>query len=369
MSKDRPHITFYLYHLAGGGAERIAVNLMRSFVQLGLKIDLVLNTKTNSPYLSMVPPEVRILELKAWFRRGLPKLINYLRQEQPMVLLSSLHYSNEIAILAKHLAFVPTKVVVSEHNTLSLNAKQKNNELKWSILLTKILYPWANEIVAVSHSAARDLAQVSGVSLKRIHTIYNPVISSELLDKSKEALDHPWFTPTEPPVILGVGRLSEQKDFSTLLRAFAQVRRVKPARLMILGEGLEEKKLKALAAELRIEEDFVLPGFQQNPYPFIAKAAVFALSSLWEGLPTVLIEAMALGTPVVATDCPGGSAEILDNGKYGSLVPVGDSKALADAILEILSGNVKLVDSAWLEQFTLKNASQQYLDVLGISVH
>ena len=366
MPKDSPHITFYLYDLAGGGAERIAVNLMRSFVELGLKIDLVLNTKTNSPYLSMVSPEVRILELKAWYRRGLLKLITYLRQEQPMVLISSLHYSNEVAILAKHLAFVPTKVVVSEHNTLSLDAKQKNY-YDWSIFFTRILYPWADEIVAVSHSAAQDLAQVSGVPLKRIHTIYNPVISSELLDKPKEPLDHPWFAPTEPPVILGVGRLSEQKDFSTLIRAFAQVRQVIPARLMILGQGLEEKKLKALATELGIEEDFALPGFQKNPYPFIAKAAVFALSSLWEGLPTVLIEAMALGTPIVATDCPGGSAEVLDNGKYGSLVPMGDSKALAEAILSILSGNVKLVDSAWLEQFTLKTASQKYLDVLGIA--
>ncbi|RMF25250.1 MAG: glycosyltransferase [Cyanobacteria bacterium J083] len=369
MPKDRPHIAFYLYNLSGGGAERITVNLMHNFIQLGLKIDLVINTKTNSPYLPMVPPEVRVLELKLGSRKGIPKLITYLRQEQPLVLLSSLHYNNEIAILAKYLAVVPTKVMVCEHNTLSLRAKRQNSGLKWAILLTRMLYPLSNGILAVSHSVAQDLAQVSGIPLKRINTIYNPVISSGLLEQSKEPLDHPWFAPSEPPVILGVGRLNEQKDFSTLIRAFALVRQEKPARLMILGQGAEEKKLKALAKELDIEKDVAFPGFQSNPYPFIAKAAVFALSSLWEGLPTVLIEAMALGTPVVATDCPGGSAEIVNNGKYGSLVPMGDSQALAEEILSILSGNFKLVDSAWLEQFTLKTASQKYLDFLGICMN
>ena len=368
MAKDRLHIAFYLYNLSGGGAERIMVNLMHSFVQLGLKIDLVLNTKTKSPYLSMVPPEVRILELKLGVRKGIPKLISYLRQEQPQALLSSLHFNTDIAVLAKVLSGVSTKVVVREANHLSRKARNSSNLQERLVpLATRLTYPWADGIVAVSNGVAKDLAQITGLPRSRITVIYNPTITPELFNKSQEPLDHPWFQPSEPPVILAVGRLEPQKDFPTLIRAFAKVRKKQSARLMILGSGQEQARLERIVQELNLEKDVAMPGFIKNPYNYMKQAAVFVLSSAWEGLPNALIEAMALSTPVVATNCPSGPEEILDRGKYGMLVPVGDKDKMAEAILSTLSGNYQPVDSNWMQQFTLETAVEKYLDVLDIA--
>ncbi len=181
---------------------------------------------------------------------------------------------------------------------------------------------------------------------------------------AQEPLEHPWFTPGEPPVVLGVGKLEAQKDFPTLIRAFARVRRAQPARLVILGWEPDRPQLEALVSELGLEDDVALLGHVGNPYPYMARAAVFVLSSHWEGLPTVLIEAMAVGTPVVSTDCESGPAEILDGGKYGSLTPVGDSQSLAEAILNVLVGQSREIAPAWLNHFTLETSTQQYMKVL-----
>jgi glycosyltransferase involved in cell wall biosynthesis len=170
-------------------------------------------------------------------------------------------------------------------------------------------------------------------------TIYNPVVTAELFKMAREVPDHPWFESGAPPVVLGVGRLARQKDFPTLLQAFARLRSERPVRLMILGQANNQRttverqaELRALAGKLGVADEVALPGFVHNPYAYMAHAAVFVLSSRFEGLPTVLIEALACGLPVVSTDCPNGPAEILENGKYGALVPVGDAFALAKAI-------------------------------------
>lgn len=367
MSENKPDIAVYLYRLLGGGAERVMVNLLQGFVQRGLKTDLVLNKQEGS-YLTQVPSQVRIIDLSApkpW-RNGLPSLVRYLQKERPAALLTGLHYNNEIAILAKRLAFASTRVVVSEHNTLSLRVKREKNEQK-SALTARLFYPFADAVVAVSQGVAKDLSLVTGMPLNRIQTVYNPVILPDLIAKAKQPVDHPWFAPGEPPVILGVGRLEEQKDFPTLIEAFAIVKQERPARLVILGKGKQQQKLNALVKELGIENDVAFLGFAQNPYSYMAKASVFVLSSIEEGLPTVLIEAMAVGTPVVATNCESGSDEILDNGKYGELVPVGDRDAIASSILRVLSGNTKSVPPAPLQQYRLETVTQQYLDILGIS--
>ena len=370
MSSERPHVAFYLYGFYDGGAERIIVNLMRSFVKRGLKIDLVVNTKTKSPYLSMLPPEVRILEFKVGYKKGLPKLISYLQQEQPQALLSSLHYSTDIAVLAKRFSGVSTKVVVREANHLSTEVRNSRNlKERLASLATRLIYPWADGIVAVSEGVAKDLAHITNLPRSRIRVIYNPTVTPELLNKSQEPLDHPWFKEGEPPVILAVGRLEPQKDFPTLIRAFAKVQKLQSARLMILGSGKEQASLNQLVQELDVEKDIAMPGFAKNPYNYMRKAAVFVLSSAWEGLPNALIEAMALGTPVVATNCPSGPEEILDRGKYGKLVSVGDEDKMAEAILSVLSGNFQPVDSDWLQQFTQETAVEKYLDILAISLY
>jgi glycosyltransferase involved in cell wall biosynthesis len=344
------------------------VNLALGFVEQGLKVDLVL-AKAEGPYLSRVPEEVRVVDLGA--RRvlySLPGLVRYLRRERPQAMLSALNYANIVAIWAKLLARVQTHLVVSEHNTLSCSTQNASSvRVKLLPLLIKIFYPYADAVVAVSHGVAEDLITMTGLPMEKVKVIYNPVITPELFAKAEEPLDHPWFRPGEPPVVLGVGRLTKQKDFPTLIRAFALVRKERPARLMILGEGEERPKLETLARELGIEEDFVLPGFVENPYKYMKRASAFVLSSRWEGLPTVLIEALALGVPVISTNCPSGPAEILEHGKWGCLVPVGETHLLARAILEILQNDVRIPShkTAW-ERFSKENAVIAYLQVLGI---
>jgi glycosyltransferase involved in cell wall biosynthesis len=226
-------------------------------------------------------------------------------------------------------------------------------------------YPWADAIIAVSDGVADDVARVTSLPRESITTIHNPVVTPELQEKMRAPLDHPWFAPGNPPVLLAVGRLVDQKDFPTLLKAFARVRAVRKARLIILGEGKERPELEALTGKLGVASDVDLPGFVLNPFPYMIRASALVLSSAWEGLPGVLIEAMACGCPVVSTDCPSGPAEILNGGAYGPLVPVGDDAALAKAILSVLEAppdSERLRAQAAL--FSVDRATDQYLQVL-----
>jgi glycosyltransferase involved in cell wall biosynthesis len=367
MPEINPRVAFFIGFFGGGGIERVSANLAHGFVDLGIQIDLL--TSPDSPHLWRMPTITRIVDLKApTLYLSLPGLIRYLRRERPDVLVAADHYQNEIALMAKLIAGVPTRVVVSEHNQLSKTV-QNATKLKGKLapLFTRFLYPWADGIVAVSQGVAKDLSDTANIPLSRIQTIYNPVISPEMLDSAKEPLEHEWFAPGAPPVILGVGKLESQKDFPNLIRAFAKVRQSQLARLVILGWGPDRPQLEALIKELGLEADVQLLGYMQNPYAYLARSAVFVLSSAWEGLPTVLIEAMALGIPVVSTDCESGPSEILADGKYGYLTPVGDSEALADRILQVLSGQPKSLDSSWLAQFEVETATQKYLNILGFA--
>lgn len=367
MSESNPHIAFFIGSFGGGGIERVTAHLAHGLVKSGIKIDLVLN-RSESPHLWRMPSETRIFDLKQpRLSLSLPGLVQYLRRERPSALLAADHYLNELALLAGHIAGVPTRIVVAEHNQLSKTA-QNGSQMKARLapLFARFLYPWADGIIAVSNGVAKDLANTASLPLNSIHTIYNPVITPELFISAKEPVEHPWFNSPEIPVILGVGKLEAQKDFPNLIQAFARVRQTRQARLVILGWGSDRPQLEALIQELGLQDDVDLPGYVQNPYAYMARSTVFALSSAWEGLPTVLIEAMALGIPVVSTDCESGPSEILAQGQYGYLTPVGNSEALADAILHVLSGNAKVVDPVWLEQFGLESATHKYMQVLGI---
>jgi len=198
------------------------------------------------------------------------------------------------------------------------------------------LYPLSDEIIANSQGVADDLAKVINLPRERINVVYNPTISPNLFKKAKRDLHHPWFDCDEPSVILGAGRLEPQKDFSTLIDAFWNIKRRQNARLMILGEGSRRSKLEEQITKMNLEDEVSLPGFTDNPYKYMRNASVFVLSSSHEGLPNVLIEAMACGCPVVSTNCPSGPSEILDDGKYGPLIPVGDPDRLAEAIVTVL---------------------------------
>jgi glycosyltransferase involved in cell wall biosynthesis len=227
------------------------------------------------------------------------------------------------------------------------------------------LYPRVDQIVAVSEGVAEDTAAIARIPRGRISVIRNPVITPELTILAAGPCPHPWLEDGGPPVILGAGRLERQKDFPTLLRAFARLRRERPCRLVILGDGGGREALTALAAALGVSDDLQLPGFQANPFCWMSRASLFVLSSAWEGSPNVLTEAMALGTPVVATDCPSGPREVLAGGRFGPLVPVGDAEALAEAMAQTLDKPLpRPVLKAAVAEYNQTESARRYLAVL-----
>lgn len=362
---SRP-IAFFLPSLRGGGAERIMVNLAHGITERGLALDIVL-AAAEGPFLDQVPATARVVDLRAGrMLRSLRPLVQYLRTERPKVLVSTQSHVNLIALAAAKLARQGTPVVVTEHNTLSQTSRRDGSVMgrAWPRLL-RAFYPQAASIVAVSQGAADDLSAVSGLRRDRIEVIYNPVISADVLAAARGRPDHPWLQPGEPPVVIGVGRLTPQKDFATLIRSFAEVRRHRSARLIILGEGEERVALTALAREVGLgDDDIALLGFRPNALAYMAASTVFALSSAWEGLPTVLIEALAVGAKVVSTDCPSGPREILQGGRFGALVPVGDVPALAGAIVDALDRPAAPPPAEALRPFTRDAAVDRYLHVI-----
>lgn len=347
-------IAFFLPSLAGGGAERTILNLAAGFAERDLDVDLVL-ARAEGPYMTAVPAAVRTVDLAA--KRAATStmpLAGYLRRERPLVILSALWHANLVAMWARRMANVPTRVLVSAQNTLSQGVG--NSPLARARLtpfLLRRFQSWADGIVAVSGGVAEDLTGPIGLKQERIHVIYNPIITSDFLHAAQQPNSHPWFGPGQPPVILGVGRLTWEKDFPTFLRALRRVRDKSRVRGLILGEGPDRAQLEDLVRELGLEEDVQLPGFVENPGSFMARAGAFVLSSRSEGLPTVLVEALALGTPVVATDCRSGPREILKDGRLGALVPTRDPEAIADAVIDAVTKRRQLVAAeAWLPYTT-----------------
>jgi len=353
--------------LSNGGIGKMRIHLTRELVKRGVKVDLLLG-REEGPYFQNVDPDVRIVRLGTSHAvRSLPKLIRYLRREHPDVLVTERIRVNVAAIRARRFARVKTRIYAGIHTAMSREIKNLRPEKRKTHLpLMQRYYPQNDGYIAVSKGVAEDLVNMIDVPAGKIHVVYNPVVTKDLLTKAREPLDHPWFMPPGPPVILGTGRLEPQKDFPTLLHAFAAVRKSRSCRLVILGEGGERNSLEALASQLGIKEDLQLPGFVANPYAFMARADVFVLSSLWEGSPNVLTEALAVGTPVVSTDCRDGPKEILQNGRYGPLVSVGDRDALADAIAKTLDNPLagRLLQSA-VSRFTPEACADAYLEALG----
>ncbi|CAN5524203.1 glycosyltransferase [soil metagenome] len=344
---DLSRLAVFLPCLAGGGAERSLVSLADGLARRGHTVDLVL-AHADGEYLSTLPDTLRLVDLKK--ERVLDSvgpLRRYLRASRPAALLSALDHANVAAILGGKLARTGTKIAVSLRNTLGEEYAHPTRGQCLTLTAARRLYPAADAIIAVSNGVADDAARVLGLSRNRIQTIYNPVITPSLLQEKEEPPDHPWFSDGGPPVVLGVGRLNAQKDFPTLIRAFKRL--ASPARLLILGEGELRADLETLAAPLGDRAAF--PGFTKNPFPTMKACGVFALSSRYEGLPGVLVQAMACGAPLVATDCPSGPREILEDGKWGSLVPVGDDAALAAAIDRALTSPRPNHPSACLARF------------------
>jgi glycosyltransferase involved in cell wall biosynthesis len=360
-----PRLAIFLPNLTGGGAERAMLNLAHGVADCGFPVDLVL-AQAKGPYLNEVDKRVRLIDLRATrVLTSLPRLSGYLKQARPKALVSALNYANVVAIWARRLTGVPSRVLVNEQNTISRAAPASSRRRQRMVPhFVRRFYPWADYIIGNSHGVVEDLIQVTGLPRERIKLLYNPVVTPEVREKARLPVDHPWFAAGQPPVVLAVGRLTKQKDFPTLIQAFADVRRKRPARLMILGEGTDRPALEALIGQLDLQADVALPGFVQNPYAYMSHAALYVLSSRWEGLPTVLIEALYCGQPVVATDCPSGPREILAGGKHGALIPMQDVAALTQAIEAGLTGRIGSPALESWQPYSTESVVDQYVDLL-----
>jgi glycosyltransferase involved in cell wall biosynthesis len=269
--------------------------------------------------------------------RHLLRLRAYLRERRPRVLLAAGQRPNLIAATCKRLWRPSTRLILSIHNSLTRGLDELGGfRRRMRILGMRLTYPAADTLVCVSAGVAEDLARYLDLAPGKIHVIHNPALGRRQAEGATGTPPHPWLEPGQPPVILGVGRLTRQKDFPTLIRAFALVAAERDCRLMILGEGRDRRDLERLAADLGVSERVALPGFVEDVTGYMALARLFALSSAWEGFGMVLVEAMAAGTPVVSTDCPSGPREILLDGELGPLVPVSDPPALGRAMIEVL---------------------------------
>jgi glycosyltransferase involved in cell wall biosynthesis len=365
--KGTLHVCLFPGQLQLGGVGRNTINLAEELLSRGVRVDFFLS-KRAGVYVPQIPEQARVFEGSGTVRGSVPQLIRYLRNEHPHMLISARPYINLAAIVAARFARVPTKVVVTER-VAPLTHTRFHGGLRAQLIKygCRILYPKAAHIVAVSDGVARELGEIVDPSRAPIQVIHNGVVTQRMLEKSRQELADPWLDASSSPIVLGVGRLTLQKDFPTLIKAFARVRERLQARLIILGEGEDRAELEQLVRDLGLQSDVYMPGFVANPYPYLARADVFVLSSGWEGLPTTLIEALALGTPVVSTDCPGASREILVDGEFGELVPIGDAPAMAramEAVLEHPPRPDRLQERA--QAFSVAVAADRYLELIGV---
>jgi len=362
-AQDRK-ISVVLHDLRGGGAERMMLRIAKGMGDRGRNVDLVL-VKAQGEFLRDIPDSVRVVDLDSpSVASAIPLMVRYLRKEAPSSILTALTHMNVAVAAARWLARSKARLVLSERNQISLKAADVR---AWRLRLVyagvRFAYPLADAVTAVSKGVANDVLQFARVKPQNVQVIYNPAFGDDLIGRSQEPLNHPWFGEGQPPVVLAVGRLHHQKGFDILLDAFSAVLAERSCRLIVLGEGEQRETLERQAQQLGIAAYVQFPGFVKNPYAYMSRAALFVLSSRWEGLPGALIEAMACGCAVVATDCPSGPAEIIENSTQGAIVPVEDSDALAAAMLEALNTpRGRGVDRA--RCFNTASAVDAYLEML-----
>ena len=346
-------------------------NLCHALVDAPIDLDVLL-IKARGPYVDRLPNSANIISLRA--RHSLTsvwEVSRYLKQERPDALLAIKHRGILAALRAKQLARTDTPISGRIGTTVSaaLANKSSRRRQRWYTAMRKH-YPKLEQLIAVSQGVADDMLAITGMSESRVTVVRNPTITPDMLAAATESADHPWLSADSTvPVIMGVGRLTEQKDFATLIAAFARVRLQREARLIILGDGGLRSEMISQATTLGVEAHIALPGFQNNPWAWMSRASVFVLSSRWEGSPNTLTEAMALGIPVVSTDCPSGPRELLDGGRVAPLVEMGDSEALASTLLSVLaepppSEMLTKAVSAYHQDVS----AAAYLQTLGLSV-
>lgn len=366
---NAPHVALFLSFSGHGGVERMVANLAGGLARRGLRVDLVL-ARAEGGHAGAWPEGVRVVPLGTRHTHSaLPALVAYLRRERPAAVLAAKDRAIRVAVVARRLAGVPLRLVgrLGTTVTAALADRPAVTRAVWYLGM-RGFYPHLDALVAVSEGVAADVRAITGLPERRVAVVRNPVVTPELERLAAAPVGHPWLQERETPVVVGMGRLTRQKDFPTLLRAFARVRAARPCRLLILGEGRQREELQLLARSLGVQGEVTLPGFVANPYPDLAKADVFVLSSAWEGSPNALTEAMALGRPVVATDCPSGPAELLRGGAVAPLVPVGDDAAMAEAILQQLDRPTPALDlREAVRDYHVDVSARAYAEVLGLA--
>ena len=309
----------------------------RQLTEAGFATDLIV-AGSGGDLRGSVPTNVRLVNLASWKTPlCLPGLVRYIRRERPAAMIATLEQSSATALVAKRFVGREFRLIVRQAVVYSAFRELLGLRMRLVMTAMRLLLPQADAVWAVSSAVAEDLRRVAPRAAHLLHVVVNPVVDAALPRKANEPAGHPWFEDSRIPVVLTAARLVSFKDLPTLLHAFAIVVERRSARLVLLGDGPERPHLEALAERLGIREQVDFLGFQINPFAYMARARVFVLSSAVEGLPGVLIQAMACGTSVVSTNAPGGAREILEDGRWGKLVPIGDAAAMADAIGETIA--------------------------------
>lgn len=358
-------IAFFLRDLDGGGTERAILTLAGEIAKGGYPVDLVVGD-ADSDYASEVSTAVRVEN----FATRSPLLVlcrlnAYLRRRNPTVVMSALDISNIMLVVAARLAGYKGRTIISQRAVVAASLRELAPGRRMLVgLLQRVCFPRADALISNSYAAANGMRELLGVPGDRIVTIHNGLDADRINRLASEPLNDHLFLKDQTPLIVSVGSLTKRKDMGTLIKAFATVKAQRQAHLVIIGKGPERQNIESLISDLGLSESVHLPGFDPNPYKWMAAAAVFVSSSTGEGFPNVIAEALALGRSIVATDCPGDTAELLEHGKWGRLVPVGDPERMADAILAALddpnppNGRIRAAD------FSPASTMDAYLKVL-----
>lgn len=365
---DRSRIACFFSTSGHSGVDRLARHLLPGMAARGYRVDL-LKVRGHGPELAATHPNLRVVDLG---RRNtyacMPAVVRYLRGARPAALLADKDRVNRTALLARVLAGTDTRLLLRQGTTISVNLAHRgwlDRALQRASM--RYLYRFADAVLVPSRGVADDLARFAHLEPGLIRVVPPPVVPDRLFDDSPPTPDHPWFGDPTTPLVLGIGELCERKDFATLVRGFARMRAHRPCRLMILGRGSQREHLLALAADRGVSADVALPGFVDDPYPYLAHADLFAFTSRYEGLGFALIEALALGTPVVSTDCPSGPREVLAGGRHGRLVPVGDDAALAAAMGDTLAHPPAAAElRVAARPYGVETAVSAYLETMGL---
>lgn len=344
------------------------MNLVRELANKpDLHIDLLL-IRASGPHLTDIPSNVSVYKLTAKHTlTAIPEIRRYLIDHKPEAMLVAKDRAGRAAVRARALAGVDTRIVLRLGTNLSTALAHRSGLQRWlRTAPMKRIYQKIDHVVAVSEGVRQDTLAIAKMPAERISVVRNPVVTDQMLANAQQKADHPWLADASLNVVMGIGRLSTQKDFHCLISAFASVAKQRDAlRLILLGDGKQRDELKQLSEDLGVSSKIDFVGFQHNPYGWLSQADVFVLSSRWEGSPNVLTEALALGIPSVSTRCPSGPNEVLEEGKYGPLVPVGDDTALAAGIAEVLD---KPHDASFIQQavadYNPKTSAERYLSIL-----